>query len=104
MLKKQQRFSFRKGAPKHKLITPLFVLKFQKSEHPTFAVVVSKSVSKKATQRNKIKRMFILQLQEALKTNQLQFDLVFFLRRNFQDYTKSSIMNELLFTVSKIQK
>ena len=102
MFKKTQRFSFGKGVPKNKFVTPLYVLRFQKTETPTYAVVVSKSVSKKATQRNKIKRLFITELQKILKTTTLSMDMVFFLRRNFQEYTKSGIISELKFTISKI--
>lgn len=102
MFKKTQRFSFGKGIPKNKFATPLFIVRFQKSDTPTYAVVVSKSVSKKATQRNKVKRMFIAQLQELLKATTIPHDMVFFLRRNFQEYTKSGIISELKFTISKI--
>lgn len=102
MLKKTQRFSFKKGFPKSKLISPLFVVRFQKSESPTYAVVVSKSVSKKAVVRNSIKRRFTKELQDILSESTNSFDLLFFLRKNFQEYNKSGIINELHFMLKKI--
>ncbi|MGE5041678.1 MAG: ribonuclease P protein component [Candidatus Levyibacteriota bacterium] len=95
MFKKSSRYSFGKGVPRQKSVTPFYVLRFQKSEDPTYAVVVGKKVSKKATQRNKVKRMFISCLQEELKKIPNSYDLVFFLRLSYQEYQKSAIMDEL---------
>ncbi len=95
MFKKAQRFSFRNGAPKSKLNTPLFFVRFTQSETPTYGVVVSKSVSKKATQRNKVKRLTLVCLQELLsKTNNSQ-TIVLFLKRPYTEYQKSGIITEL---------
>lgn len=103
MLKKNLRFSFRKGAPKNKLINPLFVLRYQKSSTPTFGVVVSKIVSKKAVIRNRTKRMFLIVLQDLLIQQGLHYDLVFFLRRPYTEYSKSVIISELQEIAKKLK-
>jgi ribonuclease P protein component len=102
MFKKQDRFSFRSGVPKEKLVTPLFILKFQKSTDPKYAVVVGKRVSKKAVQRNKAKRLFTQALQEILKEKTNNNDLVFFLRLPYTEYQKSAIISELENLISKL--
>jgi ribonuclease P protein component len=96
MLNRSQRFSFRTGAPKLKIITPLFMVRYQLSEtEPKYAVVVPKKVSKKAVQRNRVKRIFIQTLQEFLANNKNGYDLVFFLRLPYTEYKKSVIMQSL---------
>lgn len=95
MLKRSKRFSFRTGIPKQKTVTPFFILRYQKSNDPKYAVVVSKSVSKKAVLRNRVKRLFIQQLQEMLLEKPHNYTLVFFLRRPCTDYSKSVIITEL---------
>jgi ribonuclease P protein component len=105
MFKKSSRFSFRHGAPKQKLITPYFVLRYQQSAtEPVYGVVCGKVVSKKAVLRNRTKRVFINTLQEFLKTNPSSFDLVFFLRRPFSEYKKSVIIDELQETFAKLNR
>lgn len=102
MFKKSHRFSFRKGAPRQKLVTHLFILRFQKSEIPTYAVVAGKVVSKKAVLRNTAKRTFIASLKETLEKTPNSYDLVFFLRRPFVEYQKSVIMGELENSIKRI--
>lgn len=103
MFKKSSRFSFRNGAPKQKLITPLLVVRYQKSKaEPVYGVVCGKVVSKKAVLRNKTKRLFIHTLQETLKTTPNSHDLVFFLRRPFSEYKKSVIIDELQGVLAKL--
>ncbi len=103
MFKKILRFSFRNGAPKNKLIRPLFVLRFQKSENPTYGVVAGKVVSKKAVLRNKTKRLFLALLKEALTQQGIHYDLVFFLRRPYTEYSKSVIITELQEVLGKLK-
>ncbi len=103
MFKKILRFSFRNGAPKNKLITPLFVLRYQKSDTPTYGVVAGKIVSKKAVLRNKTKRMFLTILQTVLQEHGLHYDLVFFLRRPYTEYSKSVIITELQEVARKLK-
>lgn len=103
MFKKSSRFSFRNGAPKHKIITPLLVVRYQKSlSEPVYGVVCSKVVSKKAVLRNRTKRIFINTLQEYVISNQNSHDLVFFLRRPFSEYKKSVIIDELRGVLAKL--
>lgn len=107
MFKRSQRFSFRSGVPKQKLTTPLFLVRFQKSDPPAggpkFAVVAGKKVSKKAVHRNRAKRIFILALQEILEKNTNEYDLVFFLRLPYTEYQKSAIISELQNVLSKLE-
>lgn len=102
MFKKSQRFSFRKGAPKAKIIVPLFLVRFEKTDTPTYGVVVSKQVSKKAVHRNRVKRIFISTLQEAIKDKAQTHTLVFFLRRPYTEYSKSVIIDELQSVLAKL--
>lgn len=95
MLKRSQRFSFKTGAPKKKIITSLFVVRYQKSEEPRFAVVVGKKVSKSAVNRTRVKRVFIQTLQEKIQKSKNGNDLVFFLRLPYTAYQKSAIMQAL---------
>lgn len=102
MFKKTQRFSFKKGVPRKKIITPLFFVRFQVSNSPTYAVVAGKSVSKKSVQRNRIKRLTREILKEILKSTSNKFDLVIFLRQPFVEYKKSVIIQELQNIIHKI--
>jgi len=103
MFKKQDRFSFGRGLPKSKKVTPYFVVRFQKSDPstdsassgPKYAVVTSKKVSKKAVLRNKTKRVFLQALKEILEKSVNEYDLIFFLRLPSHEYQKSGIMVEL---------
>lgn len=95
MFKKVQRFSFRNGAPRLKLSTPLFFVRYELADTPTYGVVVSKSVSKKATQRNTAKRLVLLCLKEALLKRQNASTFVLFLRRPYTEYQKSVIITEV---------
>lgn len=102
MFKQSQRFSFRNGAPKQKIITPLYILRFQKSDAPRYAVVAGKVVSKKAVLRNRTKRIFIVALKEVFEKSTVSCDLVFFLRRPYTEYTKSAIIAELQDLLGKL--
>lgn len=84
------------------MVTPLFILRFQKSDNPKYAVVAGKIVSKKAVLRNRVKRIFLVSLSEILKTNTNTNDLVFFLRRPFVEYQKSAIIGELENVIRRI--
>lgn len=96
MFKRQQRFSFKHGAPKQKLITPLFIVRFQKAtDAPKYGVVTGKIVSKKAVLRNRVKRAFIQAIKEILLKNPNSYDLVFFLRLPSHEYKKSAIIGEI---------
>lgn len=102
MFKKEKRFSFRKDVPKNKIVTPLFVLRHETSETPLYAVIASKTVSKKSVHRNKAKRVFIEALREVLSKGDNKHTLVFFLRRPFSEYQKSGIMIELENLITRI--
>ncbi|MFI5265130.1 MAG: ribonuclease P protein component [Candidatus Levyibacteriota bacterium] len=105
MFKRSQRFSFRRGTPKLKRITPLFILRFQKSEEtPKYAVVTGKIVSKKAVLRNRVKRIFLQSLKEVIAETPNSYDLVFFLRRPSHEYQKSSIIGEIKDVIAGINR
>lgn len=95
MFKRNLRFTFKTGVPKAKRVTPLYILRFQQSDEPKYAVVTGKVVSKKAVERNKVKRMFLDTLKEVLAKQKNDFTLVFFLRAPFHEYKKSGIISEL---------
>jgi ribonuclease P protein component len=107
MFKRSQRFSFRTGVPKKKIVTPLFILRFQEAnpqdDGPKYAVVASKSVSKKAVHRNRVKRIFLQILKELLEKQPNNNTLVFFLRRPYTQYSKSAIILELQNLFQKLE-
>ena len=102
MFKRTLRYSFKKGSPKQKLVTPLFILKFQESSEPKYAVVSGKVVSKKAVERNRAKRVFVSALKEIVEKNPISYDLVFFLRRPYEEFQKSAIISELENLISQL--
>lgn len=102
MFKKPQRFSFKTGVPKQKIISPLFIIRFQKTDTPTYAVIAGKTVSKKAVHRNRAKRMVREALSEILKSSSNNTTIVIFLRRPFVEYQKSVIIQELQNFVTNI--
>lgn len=102
MFKRNLRFTFKTGIPKAKRVTPLYILRFQESKSPRFTVVAGKVVSKKAVERNRVKRMFLDALKEVLKKQKNDFTLVFFLRAPYAEYKKSGIITELEFLVPKL--
>lgn len=102
MFKKSQRFSFRRRVPRNKIVSPFFILKYEASDEPKYAVVTSKAVSKKAVHRNKTKRMFIFELKNALPSTKT-YTLVFFLRRPYTEYSKSAIITELQNVLAKLE-
>ncbi|HMS22228.1 MAG TPA: ribonuclease P protein component [Candidatus Levybacteria bacterium] len=104
MFKKIQRFSFKSGAPKQKIITPSFVFRYQKSETPTYAVIAGKKVSKKAVLRNKGKRMVREAIINACKNLQNSYTIVVILRLPFQEYKKSAIIDEVEQVVARLNK
>lgn len=103
MFKTSQRFSFRTPVPKNKIINPFFVLKYQTTENPKYAVITSKAVSKKAVHRNKVKRLFIRELKNTLVNTKKSYTLVFFLRRPYTEYSKSAIITELQNTLAQLE-
>jgi ribonuclease P protein component len=104
MFKKSQRFSFKSGAPKQKIITPFFVFRYQKSDTPTFGVIAGKKVSKKAVLRNKAKRMVREAIINTCKNTHNSYTIVVFLRLPFQEYKKSAIIDEVEHIVARLNK
>jgi len=69
MFAKRNRFSFKRRVPRHVHGAPFFVLRHELTDRPFLecAVVVGKKVSKKAVERNRIKRQLIVILKEELQ-------------------------------------
>lgn len=81
MLKRESRYSFKKGMPRNFFATPFFSLRYEKNDNlgPKVAVVVSKRIDNRATVRNKARRRFTEQLKEVLEDS-LSYNLVFSLK------------------------
>lgn len=96
MFKKSFRFSFRGGVPKKSIVTPFFIVRYDTSEenNTQIAVVVGKKVSKKAVERNKIKRQLVAQLKENL-TDLNGKTLVLYARKPIIDASKEEIAVEI---------
>jgi ribonuclease P protein component len=76
--------------------TPLFLIKAKenKLKHSRFAVAVSKKISKKAVERNHLKRRFIHALKEVC--NMLpNKDYVFILNSQIKDIQYKDLLNNL---------
>ena len=85
------------------LKTPFFALKYLNIDSlPKFTVVVSKKISKKATDRNRIKRV----LREAIKATYLNYDLrwyfVFFPFISSMDLKSSDLIERVDYVFKKI--
>ncbi len=101
MLPRKNRYVFGGAFPKKIVHTPFLTIRYAKSEGALHAaIVVSKKTSKKATERNRMKRL----LSESLhKHKQSNYSVVLFVKklafstqkRELQDYVDSSL-NSLL--------
>src|SRR5690349_19629783 len=96
MLRKTNRFSFRKGVPKKVLQTPFFVLRYDVSPDKILhlAVVVSKKVDKRAVGRNKLKRK-IVSFVQALVSIETQKNIVIFVKKQILEINDEQIKLEL---------
>lgn len=104
MLKKEYRYSFKKGVPRNTVSSPLFTVRYQKSSdtHVHCGVVVSKKVSMLATERNRLKRLTLEILSKELQVEKIPFDLVFYLKKEIMKEGKEKIANELAELIQKI--
>lgn len=97
MFPKRERYSFKKGLPKHTLSTPFFILRYQKNDLSKLqcAVVAGKKIDKRATVRNKIKRRFIHIIKEIMKDKNVSYDFVFFLKKAIIEKERDKVKEEL---------
>lgn len=97
MLRRKNRYSFRKGVPKYIFATPFFVLRYQQSDTPivSCAVVVGKKVDKRAVFRNKIRRQVIEEVKKLLQDLDQKFEIVLYIKKDMSTL-ESQHMNEEL--------
>ncbi len=104
MFEKEKRYSFKQGLPKKAISTPYFTIRFGKSlaQSGTYAVVVSKKVSKKAVLRNKIKRRVLACLKENLSEKQEKVDLVIYIKPQIIELDEVQMDESIKETIIKI--
>lgn len=78
--------------------TPLFNIRYLKNnqESPRFAVVVSAKVSKKATQRNKIRRQLLEIIREGLPGFNNNYDYIIKVKKPLLEKDYSQIKKALI--------
>lgn len=76
--------------------TPLCLIKMKqnKLKYSRFAVVVSKKISKRAVERNHLKRRFMSAVKE-VKSNFPIFDYIFILNSGVKDIQYKDLLNNL---------
>jgi ribonuclease P protein component len=74
--------------------TPLFLIKTKKNNltHPRFAIVVSKKISKKAVERNYLKRRFMYKIKDMIGMF-LNNDYIFILNSTIKDIQYKDLLN-----------
>lgn len=102
MFKKTERFSFKGALPTHVLSSPLFILKYEKNAASGIrsAIIVSKKVDKRATVRNKIKRLIREQFRLLFKELAVSYDIVLIVKKNIM-VDEKRISEELMYLFKK---
>lgn len=95
MLTKQHRFSFRNGVPMHSANSSLFVMRYERAEKFSCAIVVSKKVSSNAVDRNRLKRMYKNILAQVLLKSDINYSLVFYVRKKSNDVSEEEIRQSI---------
>lgn len=72
------------GRNYHNKYFSILVYKRNDSRPTRLGIIVSKKVSDKSTQRNKVKRLFVLLLRKYLIQFKYGFDLIFLMKGNLQ--------------------
>jgi ribonuclease P protein component len=77
--------------------THLFILKVKKNDltHNRFGFVVRKTVDKRATERNRIRRVFRSCIEEMLPQFSLGHDMLFLLKRPILEMERDALYNEV---------
>jgi ribonuclease P protein component len=77
--------------------TPLFLLKISKNNLPVsrFGFVVRKSIDKRATARNRIRRVFRSCIEEGVNRIAVGYDMLFFLEKGIIDKQQDSLGGEI---------
>jgi ribonuclease P protein component len=71
------------------------------SDHSSFAFIVSKNISKLATQRNRIKRVLSETVRQNLKYIKEGYDIVFLPKRSIEKVHTGEIMDEVIAAFKK---
>jgi ribonuclease P protein component len=95
MLTKQQRYSFKNGVPVKSVSNQYFVLRYEKSEYFMCGVVVSKKIQSSSVDRNKIKRQFKRILSKLINEHQINYSLVFYIRKKSIDIADEALHETL---------
>jgi len=104
MFKKEQRYSFKKNLPSKYLNNQYFNLRYEKNESEGLrvAVVIGKKIDKRATVRNKLKRIFKNAIKENLKEKTVNYGLVFFLKKSLLQLDFEKIKGEIAKALKEI--
>lgn len=97
MLRKKNRYSFRKGVPKNIFATPFFVLRYQETNTPEVncAVVVGKKVDKRAVFRNRIRRQVVEEVKKLLLQLDQKFEIVIYVKKSMSTLEPQQMNEEL---------
>jgi ribonuclease P protein component len=91
---------------KESYFTPFFILKKRENslDHSRIGIIVSQKISKKATQRNKIKRILREAVRDYLKTMKGHFDIVILTKASIKKANLTEIKRFIThaFTKAKI--
>lgn len=87
----------------YKFYSNSFVLRFTKTkkENNCFAIVVSTKISKKAVQRNKIRRRVYEIIRLNLEQIKKSYNLVFFVKKGVLELEYQEIEKEILYLLNK---
>ncbi len=96
MFAKAHRFSFKKGAPRIAFSTRLFVIRYEKKKDLGLecSVVVGKKVDKRATVRNKIKRLTVGVIKEIAPIDS-PFRIAVYAKKQVLNIGKNEIQDDL---------
>ncbi len=96
MFKKSARFSFKKGVPAKSTNSAFFNLRFRENNNGLkCAFIIGRKVDKRSTVRNKIKRRFSEALKKILGEKTINFDLVFYLKKELEDKSFLELQSDL---------
>jgi ribonuclease P protein component len=98
MLKKQYRLpAYVKLSRASSFATPLFFLKVTENnlDHSRFSFVVSKKTDKRATARNRIRRLFRSCIEEMLDEIKTGRDMLFLLKITILEINREDLYNQL---------
>lgn len=93
--------------PEHPTIihSPYFLAKISRNDLPysRFGFVVTKSLDKRSTVRNRVKRVFRSCIEELREQICEGYDILFLLRKNIIDKSRESVYHEIQVLLTKKQ-